>query len=304
MQNHALIQAQWKAREEELLRQLHLTKTKLSHIEKAERGKFEEMHKVIAALRQEIEYLRSQPGVPAGESGAGGRTAAAPPDLEPSAAPREEKLSDENERLSRRLRDQRELIESLMKTKTKLLEQVNAEVKRNAFLVKENAALLQTLQSSQASHTGDGGGALRTAPSSSSASPSLNALQLKAKELQTDLPQNNADPDANVAATHLSTSSPVNKVAQSPVQKPTSNTNHSSSHRHNPNSTGEADDESPDQDPPLCSSNGSIIVTVSTETNNVTEERIVLRRSGWLSLIPLVGRYYEKTFHKIPVLQL
>jgi hypothetical protein len=120
----------WKHEKNELIRELDLTKTKFARTQRVERTKFLEFYRIIQELRDENEKVKAQ----GGGGGSGGGSEA------------QRRLADENEKQAKRIREQRDFIEELMQSKSKLMDQVSSAVKRNASLARENAVLQDTIR--------------------------------------------------------------------------------------------------------------------------------------------------------------
>lgn len=117
----------WFHERESLMKELDNVKTRFARTQRVERAKFLEFYKIINELREEINILKTTPAPVVSNE-------------------QVKRLTEENEKQAKRLREQRDFIDELMKGKEKLMEQIATEVKRRAALTKENAVLHDTIR--------------------------------------------------------------------------------------------------------------------------------------------------------------
>ncbi len=293
---------------EELEKELKLVKTKLAHIEKAQKPRFEQLHTTIQQLKDENERLKAGTVSAVNAVGIHSESLLSP---QLSAEEKINKITEENEKLTKRLREQREFIENLMRNKTKLMEQVSAEVKRNGVLVRENNVLFETINKQKERIE-----ILENARET--ASPQKSRGEADEEEGQVVIGHTTQTQDSKKNDGHLKEKAEDKAESNNKEKeegKKNKNTNKSDEQREDkgkakaecqeakamvrPDGGAATVDEEDEEavagaDINVCSSN--LVVNVTAPGKKDGNHQVVLRTKGWFSFLPIVGRLYSKHF--------
>lgn len=296
----------WLREREMLTKELDMVKTKFARTQRVERAKFLEFYKIINELREENEAIKK---------------AAVEPIPSQVTDEQMKKMTEENEKLTKRIKDQRDFIEELMKSKNKLMDQVSSEVKRNAALSKENAVLHDTIRQQlsfieNSDRSRDAMATVATPPQQTSATSSSVSQQLASppqtapisSALQPSTTSKNT-PDLESSRAELNGAGPSTRNSQ--TQQLAADNHRVPSPHHSPAPSRQMPRDISRGEPPQVPSPIRSNETESKEsfdrdnsipseplTGNHTSEQ-ARTRSGWFGYVPIVGRMYgEKELPK------